>query len=102
MHLCINFLIDRQKIMQSRQEAHYFKIGLFVLSGIVLLVGLVVFFNTASMFKKQVLIETYFNESVQGLSIGSPVKYRGITVGHVKKISFVSHIYRLPRSSNPE
>jgi len=88
--------------MPSRQEAHYFKIGLFILSGIVLLIALIVFLNTSSIFTKQILIETYFNESVQGLSVGSPVKYRGITIGHVKEISFVSHVYDLPRDNNPE
>ncbi|MEO5765800.1 MAG: MlaD family protein, partial [Casimicrobiaceae bacterium] len=33
-------------------------------------------------------IETYFNESVQGLDIGSKMKYRGVEVGQVTRISF--------------
>jgi len=33
-------------------------------------------------------MESYFDESVQGLDIGSKVKYRGVVVGEVTRISF--------------
>jgi hypothetical protein len=33
------------------------------------------------------MLGTLFNESVQGLDIGSPVKYKGVPIGKVKKIS---------------
>ena len=33
-------------------------------------------------------METYFNESVQGLDIGSKMKYRGVVIGEVTRISF--------------
>ena len=39
-------------------------------------------------FKARTTIETYFNESVQGLDIGSKMKYRGVVIGEVSRISF--------------
>src|SRR3990167_661715 len=84
--------------MAGRQQVHYFRIGLFLIISIVVLIGLVLFFNSASFLKKHVLVETYFNESVQGLAMGSPVKYRGITIGHVKDIGLLNHEYNLSPS----
>lgn len=45
------------------------------------------------MFEKRILIETYFDESVHGLDIGTVVKYRGVPVGTIKSISFVQNVY---------
>ena len=39
-------------------------------------------------------METYFNESVQGLDVGSKVKYRGVIVGEVKSIGFTYTRYQ--------
>ncbi len=44
--------------------------------------------GTGRFLQKRVTIETYFNESVQGLDIGSKMKYRGVEVGQVTRISF--------------
>ena len=38
-------------------------------------------------------LETYIDESVQGLSIGSPVMQRGVQIGSVKEITFVPNEY---------
>jgi phospholipid/cholesterol/gamma-HCH transport system substrate-binding protein len=38
-------------------------------------------------------VETYFNESVQGLDVGSRVKYRGVSVGEVTRIGFTYNKY---------
>jgi paraquat-inducible protein B len=59
------------------------KLGLFVVSGVVALVVAIVFFGGRSMRKNTLSFDTYFNESVQGLEVGSPVKYRGVTIGTV-------------------
>ncbi len=48
-----------------------------------LLVGLVIF-GGGRFFQDEIILETYFDSSVQGLDIGSPFKYRGVTIGEVK------------------
>ena len=75
-------------------EVNYYKIGLFVLAGFCLTIAGLLVFGTSKLFERTIYIETYFNESVQGISVGSPVKYRGMQIGYVKRISFASEIYQ--------
>ncbi|HWO42961.1 MAG TPA: MlaD family protein [Candidatus Eisenbacteria bacterium] len=71
----------------------YFKIGLFVITATALAVVGVVVLGVGTLFQKQVLVETYIDESVQGLDIGSPVKFRGVQVGRVEQITLTSVEY---------
>ena len=75
-------------------QAHYFKIGVFMLSGITLAVLAVIILGAGALFKKTIMMETYFDESVQGLSVGAPLKYRGVTIGSVEHIGFVGNEYK--------
>lgn len=68
-------------------EANRIKLGLFVLTGILLLAGLLLLLGLLEIFQPKIKYMTYFDESVQGLEIGSPVKYRGATIGKVTKIT---------------
>jgi phospholipid/cholesterol/gamma-HCH transport system substrate-binding protein len=63
-----------------------FKVGLFVLVGVVLGMGAIIWLGAASFFQSASLYVTYFNESVQGLQVDSTVKYRGVDVGRVASI----------------
>lgn len=84
-----------------KQNGTYFKIGLFVLgSAAVLLIGLA-WLNSSAFRGKPVFIETYVDESVQGLSVGSAVMYRGVEIGRVKTITFIPREYPL-QSGTPE
>ncbi len=74
---------------------NYFKIGTFVLVGIGLMIFALLIFGSSKLFQKVIYIETYFEESIQGVSEGTPVKYRGLQIGYVKSISFASEIYKL-------
>ncbi len=76
----------------------YFKIGLFVIVGTILLVGGVVVLGLRSTTAEPLAFETYFEESVQGLSVGSPVKQRGVPIGSVTDIGFVDFHYEIPPS----
>jgi phospholipid/cholesterol/gamma-HCH transport system substrate-binding protein/paraquat-inducible protein B len=71
----------------------YFKIGLFAISAIVLAVIGVVVLGVGTVFQRQALVETYIEESVQGLDIGSPMKFRGVLVGKVEEITLTSAVY---------
>lgn len=63
-----------------------FFIGLFVLVGILIGVGLIVWIGASKYFQKGSTYVTFFDESVQGLQMDSSVKYRGVDVGRVERI----------------
>jgi paraquat-inducible protein B len=69
-------------------KANYFKLGLFVIGAVVSAAALLIIIGSGRVFQQKITIETYFNESVQGLDVGSKVKYRGVVIGEVTKISF--------------
>ncbi len=62
-------------------------VGLFVLGALVL--GLVALFSFGGInfFSKPERFVVYFDESIHGLDLGSPVKLRGVRVGRVVNIS---------------
>lgn len=65
---------------------NHWKLGLFVVVGVVLSLTTITFLGAESLKKKVVSYQTDFDESVQGLEVGSPVKFRGVTVGAVSLI----------------
>lgn len=78
-----------------KNKAQYFKIGLFIVSGFFLFVAGVIIFGAGLFDNNKIMFETYFDESVQGLSEGAPVKYRGVQIGVVEEITFVGDEYPL-------
>lgn len=81
------------------QETKYYRVGLFVFVGIALLVGAVLLLGGGHAFRRTVLLETSFQESVEGLDVGSPVKMRGVKIGSVKEIALARDVYRMPDGS---
>jgi paraquat-inducible protein B len=75
-------------------KANHFKIGLFIVTSLTLAVIGIVVLRAGSLFQRDVIWETYFDESVQGLEIGAPIKHRGVKVGKVKRIDFVRNLYK--------
>ena len=75
-------------------KANYFKLGLFVIGAIIAGAVVLVVIGSGRWFVKKVTIETYFNESVQGLDIGSKLKYRGVAIGEVTRIGFTYNKYQ--------
>ncbi|HKW82062.1 MAG TPA: MlaD family protein [Casimicrobiaceae bacterium] len=74
-------------------QANFFKIGLFVIGATVALVVLLLILGSGQWFQSKVTMETYLNESVQGLEAGSKVRYRGVVVGEVRRIGFTYNVY---------
>ena len=75
------------------RKSSYVKIGAFVCAAVLLAVVAVVLMGSGPMHKRELLFETFVEETVQGVSEGSAVKYRGIPVGSVKSISFATYDY---------
>lgn len=63
-----------------------FALGLFVICGIGMVFLAVIWLGMSRYFKNGRHYATYFNESVQGLDVDSPVKYRGVSIGRVERI----------------
>ncbi|MGH7783151.1 MAG: MlaD family protein, partial [Candidatus Binatia bacterium] len=79
------------------EKLRYFKIGLFVIGATVIGILGVVALGVGTVFKTKNLVETYIEESVQGLDVGSPVKFRGVLVGKVDRITLASVEYKTRR-----
>jgi len=79
------------------EKFSYFKIGIFVISAVVIGIIGVVVLGVGTIFQKKSIVETYIDESVQGLDVGSPVKFRGVPVGRVEQISLTSAEYATKR-----
>ncbi|MCF8029552.1 MAG: MlaD family protein [Desulfohalobiaceae bacterium] len=64
----------------------YFKIGLFFLVGVFLVLGALFWIGAMEFYQETEEYVTYFDSSVEGLGLGSKVKYRGVEVGRVTEI----------------
>lgn len=63
-----------------------FRIGLFVLSALVLAGALLYFLGMSDLFRRKAELSAYFSESVQGLAEGAQIKYKGAQIGTVDRI----------------
>ncbi len=70
-----------------------FKIGLFVLIGIALLIAGLFAFGARGYFEERRTFETYVPGEVAGLSVGSSVRLRGVHIGKVTYIGFIWNEY---------
>jgi ABC-type transporter Mla subunit MlaD len=68
------------------RQTNYFKIGLFTVAAFLVLASGVIFFGLSSAFRPTLKCVTFFDHSVQGLSVGAPVNFRGFKVGQVSAI----------------
>lgn len=64
-----------------------FAVGLFVATGLALAILVTIWLGMSRFLQKGQYCVTYFDESVQGLDVDSPVKYRGVFIGRVDSIS---------------
>ncbi len=78
-------------------KANYYKLGLFIIAGFTLIFIGVLILGSGKLFKKRFQLETYVNETVQGIDIGSKVKFRGVTIGNVNALDFTGSHYHIDR-----
>ena len=76
-------------------HTNYFKLGLFIIGATTLLLMALVFFGLGALTKHKIKLETYFDESVQGLDVGSPLKFKGVKIGSVERIRFAYNKYEM-------
>lgn len=69
---------------------NHWKLGLFVVVSLFAAVSVGVYLSAQSLRKATVEYLSYFDESVQGLEVGAPVKFRGVTIGNVSLIDVAS------------
>jgi ABC-type transporter Mla subunit MlaD len=66
---------------------NHWKLGLFVVSSVVLGLMGIVFLAGRALQEKTVRYTSFFDEAVTGLNTGSPVSYRGVSLGNVAEIN---------------
>lgn len=79
--------------MASENHASYTRIGLTVVIGLVAIVATLIYLGGMRGRGSEILIETYYDKPVAGLSVGSVVNFRGVKIGEVREISFVGNKY---------
>jgi len=68
------------------KQTSAFKVGSFVIAGVVLAVAVILTLGAGRLFSHHAPFILYFADSVHGLSVGSPVKFKGVPIGTVTRI----------------
>jgi len=79
--------------MSTNSNPNYFRLGVFVLAAIGVLIAVILIFGGGKFFQKSFMIETYIKQSVTGLDTGAAVRFRGVKVGQVTMIGLTGDIY---------
>ena len=66
---------------------NHWKLGLFVVTALAAMVGVAFWIGAHRFERESFQAISYFDESVQGLDVGSPVKWRGVTIGTVRDLT---------------
>jgi ABC-type transporter Mla subunit MlaD len=81
----------------------YFRVGAFVLATSLLGIASIIIFGSIKLGRgRPLIVESYFTDTVQGLTVGSRVKMRGVIVGTVDSIDFAQDLYPMPDSDQFE
>ncbi len=75
------------------EKANYFKIGLFFVVSVILIVTAVIVWGAGLFTKDKIHFETYFDSPVTGLNVGASVLLMGVEIGQVEAIDFAAAVY---------
>ncbi|MGD9507672.1 MAG: MlaD family protein [Geminicoccaceae bacterium] len=62
-------------------------VGAFVLGAMAIAVAIAIVFGSGLLFKSVSRYVVFFEDSLEGLSVGAPVKFRGVQIGQVVSIT---------------
>ena len=79
--------------MSNNSNPNYFRLGVFVLAAIGVLIAVILIFGSGKFFKKSFYLETYIKQSVTGLDAGASVRFRGVKIGQVTTIGLTGDSY---------
>ena len=79
--------------MSNNSNPNYFRLGVFVLTAIGVLIAVILIFGGGKIFQKSFMVETYIKQSVTGLDAGAAVRFRGVKIGQVTSIGLSGDIY---------
>tara|TARA_R110002050_G_scaffold86862_1_gene184256 strand:+ start:2129 stop:3100 length:972 start_codon:yes stop_codon:yes gene_type:complete len=71
----------------SKSQRLPLAIGAFIFGAIILVFIALLFFSGGRIFAEKAPVVMYFNNSVQGLQVGAPVKLKGVVIGEISDIS---------------
>jgi phospholipid/cholesterol/gamma-HCH transport system substrate-binding protein/paraquat-inducible protein B len=83
--------------MSNNSNPNYFRLGVFVLTAIAVLISVILIFGSGQFFKKSFYVETYIKQSVTGLDVGAAVRFRGVKIGQVSMIGLTGDLYEKDR-----
>jgi phospholipid/cholesterol/gamma-HCH transport system substrate-binding protein len=68
------------------EAKRYGRLGAFVVVSVCILATGLFLLGGRKWFQPTFMFETYFDQSVAGLDVGAPVRFRGVPLGHVAEI----------------
>jgi paraquat-inducible protein B len=68
------------------KQANRMMIGAFVVLAVIIMAASLVVFGSGKFFKKTVKCVMFFDGSVKGLTVGSPVLFQGVQIGSVDSV----------------
>ncbi|MGA2938277.1 MAG: MlaD family protein [Syntrophobacteraceae bacterium] len=71
------------------KQANTKLIGGFVIGAVILVISGILLFGSGRLFSHQRKFVLFFEDSVKGLNVGSPVDFRGVNIGKVTGIKIV-------------
>lgn len=79
-----------------RKKPNNKMIGLFIICGIALFFAIMgTFISDKILQDSNRMVVMYFSESIKGLDVGSPVVFKGVSIGKVTKIDIVADLDKL-------
>ncbi|MES2764301.1 MAG: MlaD family protein [Bacteroidota bacterium] len=79
-------MAEKKEHIPTKRATHPFLVGLFVLAGTFFIIGVILWLGASKFFDDYSTYVTYIDGSVEGLNVGSPVKYQGIPIGTISAV----------------